>query len=90
MTAKLIPWDGNQPVWLTMPGSPILYLPVFSTEYQLRETMSKAGVFFQSIKQIEDGPEFLQSVVDAKEQIAVIVDPYFLPNGRVRFTQIQD
>jgi len=93
LTGMLFPWDGRQPVLLSMPGSLLFYLPLFSTEEKLRETMKQAGVPFRSIKHVDDGAVFLASVYGdnpgALETLAVILDPYFLPSGRVRFTQVQ-
>jgi len=93
LTGKLFPWDGRQPVLLRMPGSPLLYLPLFSTEGQLHEVMQRAQVDYRSIKHVDDGDVFLHSLYGdnpgALETLAVILDPYFLPNGRVRFIQVQ-
>ena len=55
VTGTLFPWDGAQPVFLSMPGSPSLYLPCFTTEEKLRAVMRRAGVEFVSIKHIDDG-----------------------------------
>lgn len=93
LTDKLLPWREGQPVMLAMPGTDLMYLPLFSTEGQLRSLLERAGVPFESIKRVEDGWTFLHSFyVDnpwARKSIAVILDPYFLDNGRVRFVQVQ-
>lgn len=91
LTGGVFPWDGMQPVLLSMPGSELYYLPVFSTEDKLRDLMATAGVPFVSIKRVDDGGQFLASVYEnqgALETIRVILDPHYLPNGRCRFTQI--
>lgn len=80
----LMPWrDG--PVLLSMPGSASSYLPLFSGEAKLRECLATAGVQFASIKQITDGAAFLESV---PRDVVLIHDPWFTPEGRVRFQQI--
>lgn len=93
ITGMLFPWNGLEPVLLMMPGSELLYLPLFSTPEQLNELMMQAKTPFVSIKKIDDGAEFLSGIYDespgARENVRVILNPYFLPNGRVRFTQIQ-
>lgn len=87
LTGTLIPWSSeDQPVLLNMPGSRHFYLPCFTTEDRLREMMGRAGISFQKIKQVDDGPEFLTSVSPSAR---VIVDPHLLENGRVRFLEIQ-
>lgn len=94
LTGKLIPWYGmkahrtGQPALLSMPGSPSLYLPCFSTEEKLRIFLAEAKVPFESIKMIENGVEFLDGIRESPEPVEVILDPYFLPNGHVRFMQV--
>jgi hypothetical protein len=87
LTGKLFPWDNhmNQPVLLAMPGSEFNYLPLFSTVDALRELMERANVPFDKIKHVDDGPEFMSSI---PLHIKLICDPYFLDNGRVRFTEV--
>ena len=82
-----MPWSSTgQPVLLNMPGSESNYLPVFTTEARLRACLERGGVEFDSIKQITDGFDFLDSVPPS---IVVIYDPLFTTEGRVRFRQIQ-
>ena len=85
LTGKLFPWSQEQPVLLQMPGSSALYLPCFSSAKGLREVLGRSRVGFGSIKQIDDGREFLSSIPGA---IVVIVDPRYTEQGRVRFTQV--
>ncbi len=90
LTGKLFPWDGVQPVLLSMPGSPSLYLPCFSSAAHLRDCMATAGIGYAGIKEIQDGPEFLSSFeLEHRRTMKIIVDPYFLPNGRVRFSEVR-
>lgn len=86
LTGKLLPWSRDRPVLLSMPGSPLTYLPVFSEESELRAFMEQAKLPFVGIKKVDDGGEFIGSLTP---DLTVILDPYYLPNGRVRFQQIQ-
>ncbi len=95
LTGCLFPWDGLQPVFLAMPSSPHLYLPLFSTALKLRQLMAQAKTPFVSIKQVQDGKEFYGSIREQKKlpngaEVKVILDPYFLPNGRVRFVAFEE
>jgi hypothetical protein len=53
--------------------------------------MDRAGTHFSSIKQIENGPEFLSSFprTDGTSQIKIIIDPYYTEAGRVRYVEIK-
>lgn len=89
LTGMLFPWDGVQPVLASMPGSPSFYLALFSDEERLRSFMEEAKIPFRSIKQVQDGPEFLTSFDERHRQtLKIIINPYYLPNGRVRFTEM--
>lgn len=87
LTGRVFAWKNDEPVFLRMPQSDKLYLAVFSSARKLKKFHSIAHAPFKSIKQIENGPEFLTSFVD-HPQIVVIVDPYVTEQGRVRFLQV--
>lgn len=84
LTGKLFAWQTGQPVLVSMPGSDRLYLPCFSTEEQLRRTLARSDVPFESLKRIDDGHEFFSSV---PSEITVVLDLRYLPNGRARFLE---
>lgn len=92
LMGNLIPWRDEQPVLLSMPGSSYFYIACFSTPEKLHEFMRQAGICYEKIKQVEDGAEFMKSLCEDRDQddVKIIVDPYFLPNGRVRFMQVQE
>ena len=92
LTGMLLPWEDGQPAMLGAPGSLLLYVPCFSTEEKLRALMERADVPFSSIKTINDGIEFLSDIrsSDGTENVRVVLDPYYLPNGRVRWTEVQE
>jgi hypothetical protein len=87
-----MPWvNGGQtgpgpgPVLLNMPGSEYDYIPVFTSEAKLRACLGQAGVSFDAVKQITDGPVFLDSL---PSDVVVIHDPWYTPEGKVRFKQV--
>jgi hypothetical protein len=86
LTGCLLPWGADdQPVFLGMPESTLVYLPCFSSALILRATFALANTSFASIKHIDDGREFLASI---PLKYVVILDPHFVDGGRVRFTRV--
>jgi hypothetical protein len=97
MTGMLFAWNRQreQPVFLSIPGSPHLYLALFHSPHLLDEAMEKAGTKYDSIKRVEDGPEFYQSLKENPPtseggQLKVIQDLRFLPDGRVRYIEAKE
>jgi len=89
LTGGLIPWHDDQPVLLRMPLSDLDYFPVFSSKELLEDTLGKAGIPFTSIKQVENGPEFLTTFTEEhRRTMKLIFDPFFMSTGRIRFTQV--
>lgn len=88
LTGMLMPWWGGQPVLIHMlgAGSEVFYLPLFEEEHQLRSVLARAGISFASIKMVEDGPEFLDSI---PPEIIVVTNLRFTDEGKVRFHQVQ-
>jgi hypothetical protein len=86
---KLFAWDQTRsmPVFFGTPGSDLDYIACFDSAEKLRAFHARARVDFDSIKQIENGREFIASVA-ASPRTAIIVDPWFALDGRVRFTQV--
>lgn len=94
LSGLLFPWrilaGGGEPVFVSMPGSEALYLACFENVDDLRDVLYRANVPFDSIKRIDDGGEFLESIprrLDDRE-VKIIRDLRFTPEGRVRFTEI--
>jgi hypothetical protein len=94
LTGKLFPWDQKrqQPVLLSMPGSQFHYIALFSTKQKLDQMLQDAEVSFDSIKQVQDGREFMSGLMESGPEttasMKVILDPYFTSEGRVRFTEL--
>lgn len=83
---RLMPWlKSGKPVLLEMPGSDLLYLPVFDTEEDLVSLLTRIGVEFDSIKQVVHAQEMVSSLPSS---VVAITDIRFLENGRIRFKQL--
>lgn len=85
LTGCLIPWKGGQPVFMSMPGSPLSYLATFTTEAKLRAVMVEIGIEIDSIKNIDDGTEFLSSI---PLDVPVIIDPHRV-GDKTRWTEVK-
>lgn len=81
----LIPWKDGQPALFHMVGSASTYLACFTTPELLRACFASIGKTFDSIKQIDDGPEFLSSIPDS---VVVVLDVRQV-DGKTRFTQLR-
>lgn len=90
LDGMLFPWKDG-PVFVSMPGSDALYLPVFSKVEDLRPFLLRAQIFYLRIKQIQNGDEFIESLprTDGVQEIKVILNPYYTPEGRVRFVELK-
>ena len=86
LTGLLFPWRNGQPVLLNVFGSPSLHLFCFKEKSNLLDICARAGASFDTVKQIDDGPEFLSSVPD---EIVIALNPHFTPEGKIRYTQVQ-
>lgn len=89
LTGKLLPWRRGQPAILSVPKSPYFYVPIFDREEDLRSLLDRADVAFDSIKKVEDGRVFLESVLGNGPDFKVIVNPYFTAEGRVRYIGVK-
>jgi len=67
---------------LKLPDITTPYLPVFTTEDQLRDFFAKTGDPVFNIDYIRDGAACLRQVP------TVICDPWFTPENKIRFLQI--
>lgn len=90
ITNHVFAWHDDLPGLVIVPGSPDLFLPVFSTAGKLTAWLTRTNVPFESIKQIDDQYEFLDSlpyyVNDVR--LRIIVDPYVTDQGTMRYTEI--
>ncbi len=88
LTGCLLPWytDSGQPIVLLGPRGESYLLPVFDTEEKLHAAM----LWMQpqdpwSIKQIDDGEEFIRSVRVNKQAIIIALNPWRTAEGTTRF-----
>lgn len=74
----------GRPFALAMPGTPDVFIAVFSTKEKLEALFRDYDLKYDSIKQIENGREFLDSVI---AHYRVAIDPYKHTNGRLRYVE---
>lgn len=87
LTGMIFPWTAEgQPAFLRVPGSSALYLPLFSDPTMLKIVMDGTSTPYVKVKKIDDGFEFLDSI---PKDIRIMVEPWFTPEGRVRWTEIE-
>jgi hypothetical protein len=86
LNGAVFPWDGMQPVLLTMPGSDLLYLPCFQDVSDLEAIMDHYQIEYASVKRIDDEREFTTSITNPR--VAVILNPRITETGRLRFMQV--
>jgi hypothetical protein len=88
---KLVPWDVGleQPILFGMPGSTWLYVAGFPSVSELHAFMMRIGIGEYTIKLIESTDVFLASFTPTqRSQYCIIIDPWFTPEGRIRFSQL--
>ena len=87
LSGCLFAWKEEQPVFMRMPGSTSVYLPIFTMETKLHQAMTDIKIESYSIKKIDNGSEFLSSI---PTEIVVIIDPYRVegPEERLRWMEI--
>lgn len=61
-------------------------LPIYSEKEKLETSMKDLKIEEYDIKQIDNGAEFLESVIP---HFRVVLNPYITPEGNTRFTNIQ-
>ena len=76
---------GAQPVWLEQPGSPHLYLAVFSSKERIDIFLVDYPISYDKIIHIDDGLEFISSI---PREYKIIIDPYKHTNGRMRYSEV--
>lgn len=77
----------NQPSFLRMPETDDLFLPLFSDKVTFDRFIARWPIPYDKLIQVEDGPEFLDSV---PREIRVILNPreHEDGGGKVRFTEL--
>ena len=89
LAGMLIPWKNDQPTLVRVPGSTDFFIPIFKQQESLVATMLQGQIAHDKIKQIEqDSLEFLESVMQGPIRVKLMINPYFLANGKIRYTEI--
>lgn len=84
ITGKLVPfYDNGQPVMMEFGDSEDKFVFIFSDMEKLREAM--VDISYDSVKQIDDGPEFVRSVLP---QARIALDPWKTDQGTTRWTEV--
>lgn len=91
ITGYLMPMDSTgRPFLICMTGTDDRFLPIYSDKQTLDASFAECGFECRSIMQIDDGPEFLQSVSENDKlfRLRIAVDPHRKENGMIGYTEI--
>ena len=72
LTGVVFPWNDNRPVGIMIED--VEFVALYTTVEKLKDSIELMGVKEYSIKQVQDGPEFLSSFEGTGLRIAL--DPY--------------
>lgn len=87
ITGCLTPFRNGQPILIQLPENPNFWVAVFSTKYKMEESCVDLGIENYAIKQITDGIDFIESIVE--HGIRIMLDPYILRSeNKTRWTEI--
>lgn len=85
LKGAFLPWAGDGPVLLSVPGSDLFYLPAFSTMEKMTEVMTQIETPMQGFKVVEDVPELMGGL---PADVRIAFNPYFTPEGKVRWLEV--
>lgn len=85
IAGSLIPWRDDNPVLMRSFGSDSEYLPLFDSEDLLKAFMTRSGIPYSSIKEIDDPALFMKEI---PPEILIAVNPRYTEEGRVRWFQL--
>lgn len=91
LTGMIMPGRADGVVLFQIPECQDYFVPLFTSEQMLRTTLAKAGIAFSILKQVEDGPSFLDNLplLYNGQRIRVMVDPEIDPRDeRFRFFEV--
>lgn len=86
LSGMLMGWAEGQPCLMRVMGSDAWHLALFSTLDKLETAHDEGWFEYESIKVVDDGNEFLESL---PKEIAVILDPYITEKGTMRYFQVE-
>lgn len=86
----VVPWRNGGPVVLEMTGTSDWFVPMFSTAEALKASMRMLDVDYQSIKQIDDGRQFLEGLAESEtpQRLRPILDPVLGENNYMRWSEV--
>jgi hypothetical protein len=85
LTGKCFAWFGDAPSLIELPGAGMA-LAVFTTVEKLAAMVEAVALPCDSIKQITDTWEFLNSV---PPEVLVVIDPWRTPQGTTRYMEVK-
>jgi hypothetical protein len=91
ITGHHFPWRDDAPLLVHLDGTHDYFLPLFTSEQKLRDMMHVFSIEMDSIKHIDDGPEFLDCIPTefaTGERLRIMVDPYRAADGKTRFIEL--
>lgn len=77
--------DNGQPWLVKMPENPHFWVVVFTTKAKLEESCVELGIADYTIKQVIDGRDFVDSIVEGGT--GIMLDPYVVEN-KTRWTEV--
>ena len=82
------PFHHNDQPWLIqMPNNPSYWLAVFSSVEKLEESCADLGIRDYKIKQITDGRDFVESIIE--QGVRIMLDPYAVRSeNKTRWTEV--
>lgn len=88
VTGCLSPFrEDGQPVFFQMPDNPNFWVAVFTTKDKLEESCADLGITDYTIKQVTDGKDFVESIVE--NGVRIMLDPYAIRSeNKTRWTEI--
>jgi len=87
VTGCLSPFRDGQPCFIQMPGNPHFWVAVFTNKDKLEESCADLGITDYTIKQVTDGKDFIESIVEGG--VRIMLDPYAVRSeNKTRWTEI--
>lgn len=85
----LIPFRDGQPILIQIPDNPHSWVAIFSTSDKLEKSCLELGIKSDySIKQITDGKDFANSILESG--LRIMLDPYHdVDQNKTRWTEVK-
>lgn len=88
VTGFLSPFRHNDQPWvLKMPNNPSCWIAIFSSVEKLEEACADLNIRDYKIKQITDGRDFVESIIE--QGVRIMLDPYAIRSeNKTRWTEV--